>query len=246
MIEGELRCVQDWPNSGGTARCWAPWPAAGPLPPARMRRATDSSSSDVFTAQPSPKPLGRFSPRNECISLPGAKSFFLDFERAVQKRDADALLNLTDPKVKLDFGGNGGISGFRERLADKQGQLWDALDTLTHPWLRARPERRHGDAMVRRSADGRHRHQQGDDRDRGGCPPAAGTQRLGPQACERELGRGDAGGWIQSGRRISQGHDRIGQDGLYEAAKLRSPLDYRLRIARFGDNWRIVSFVKGD
>lgn len=220
--------------------------ACGSAPTDGATTSADASANNNFPAQPTAKPLGRFAPRNDCIAMPGAKPFFLAFENAVQKRDADALLDLTDPNVKLDFGGGKGLSAFRERLADKQGQLWDELDALTvlgcahdrngdmvMPWYAAQPmdDIDTNSAMIVTDAD---------------VPllqtPAASAAKLGSESWDAVS---LVGGYDPNAEYLKV-KTPAGKEGYMAADKLRSPLDYRLRIAPFGDKWRIVSFVKGD
>ncbi len=203
--------------------------------------------SDSFPEQPTPTPAGRFAPRNECIELPGAKQFFVSFEKAVRERDADALLALTDKGVKLDFGGGGGLTTFRERLGDKQGELWNELDQIITlgcargangdmvlPWYFAQ--------------------------DLGVDDPFAAMLVTGPDVPLREAASAEAPvvetiSWDTV--TLANGYDaeakflgvtsRSGKQGFVAADKLRSLAAYRLAVAKTPkDEWRIVSFVAGD
>lgn len=201
---------------------------------------------DFFPAQPSPKPLGRFSPRNDCIALPNAKPFFLAFEKAVKDRNADALLNLTDPNVKLDFGGGSGVASFRERLADKQGALWNALDKLTTLGCAKGP----GGTMIMPWYAG----QSMNDVDTNKALIVIGANvplQQQPNTSAPTLGTvsWDAVtlmGNYDSNADYLQVKTADGKVGYIASDKLRSPLDYRLVIVPAGDKWRIASFVRGD
>ncbi|MCR2834970.1 hypothetical protein [Parerythrobacter lacustris] len=208
--------------------------------------ASGQPSEGVFPDQPEPAPAGRFAPRNECVELPGAKLFFVDLGKAVRDRDVDALLKLTAADVKLDFGGGGGLTTFKERLADKDGKLWEELDKLLDlgcavdeggdmvlPWLFAQ--------------------------DLGVDDPFSTMVTLGPDVVMRERPEKSAPvvetiAWDTV--QLADGFDpaaefaavtsRSGKPGFIANAMLRSPVDYRLYIARNGERWQIVSFVAGD
>ncbi|MEO1968335.1 MAG: hypothetical protein ABGW87_06440 [Sphingomonadaceae bacterium] len=221
--------------------------SCGSSPSDTTANGANGSGRDFFPEQPSPKPLGRFSPRNDCISLPGAKPFFLAFEKAVQKRDADALLSLTDPNVKLDFGGSKGIGAFRERLADKQGQLWDELDALTilgcahakngdmvMPWYAAQPmdDIDTANAMIVVGAD---------------VPLLQAPNANAPKVATETWDAVTLTDGYHPDAEYLKVKTPSGKEGYMEADMLRSPLDYRLRVSpAAGNQWHIVSFVKGD
>ena len=220
--------------------------ACGSSPKGKGPDDAAATATGLFPEQPTPKPLGRFSPRNECISLPNAKTFFLAFEKAVQKRDADALINLTDPHVKLDFGGGKGIGTFRERLADKNGALWNAFDKLTilgcahaqngdmvMPWFAAQPmdDIDTNNAMIVVDAD---------------VPLLQAPSPTAPKLASVSWDAVTLLDGFDPDAEYLKVKTASGKEGYIAADKLRSPFAYRLRIAPFGDSWRIVSFVKGD
>jgi hypothetical protein len=213
-----------------------------PAPPAD----TVNPGSDNFAQQPQAAPTGRFAPRNECIEMPGAKAFFVDLEKAVKDRDADALLALADPGVKLDFGGGGGLTTFRERLEDKEGTLWGELDAilalgcavdeggnLVLPWHFAQ--------------------------ELGVDDPFSAMLATGTDVALREAGKTTArqvGSVSWDTVTLVDGYSdaaflkvrtRDGKDGYIARDDLRSLLDYRLLVSSSGnDRWQITAFVAGD
>lgn len=209
-------------------------------------QGSPEASEGIFPDQPEQEPAGRFAPRNDCIELPGAKLFFVDLGEAVRDRDADALLQLTSADVKLDFGGGGGLTTFKERLADEDGRLWQEIEQLLDlgcavdeggdmvlPWLFAQ--------------------------DLGVDDPFATMVTLGPDVALRERPERSAPvvetiAWDTV--QLAEGFDpaaefagvtsRSGKTGFIANTMLRSPVDYRLYVARNGGRWQIVSFVAGD
>lgn len=208
--------------------------------------ASGQPSEGVFPDQPEAEPAGRFAPRNECVELPGAKLFFVDLGKAVRDRDVEALLKLTAADVKLDFGGGGGLVTFKERLADEDGKLWQELEELLElgcavdeggdmvlPWLFVQ--------------------------DLGVDDPFSTMITLGPDVVMRERPEDSAPvvetiAWDTV--ELAEGFDpaaefagvtsRSGKTGFIANAMLRSPVDYRVHIARKGESWQIVGFVAGD
>lgn len=207
---------------------------------------SDNPGEEIFPEQPDRLAEGRFAPRNECIKLPGAKAFLLDLEKAVKARDADALLKLADPAVKLDFGGGGGLVTFRERLAAEEGLLWQELDQITAlgcahsangamtlPWYFAQelgvedPTR----AMLVTGAD---------------VPVHEAASADSPVVAKVSWDLVDLHEGYDPRADFAQVTAPGGEEGFVAKESLRSPLDYRLIASRVGESWRIVSFVAGD
>lgn len=202
--------------------------------------------AEVFPDQPEPAPAGRFAPRNDCIELPNAKMFFLNLSKAVRDRDVDALLSLTDPKVKLDFGDGGGLNTFRERLGAEDSELWEELDTLLNlgcatgsngdiilPWYFAQ--------------------------DLGVDDPFSTMITMGPDIVLRADPSAEGPpvekiAWdtvtlldeFKPGAKFLKVRSRSGKEGYIAAADLRPVTDYRLTASPKGDEWRITSLVAGD
>ena len=208
--------------------------------------AETSDDSGDIAAQPTTAPQGRFAPVNDCIGLPGAKPFFLTLENAVKNRDAEALLGITDAKVKLDFGGGAGLQTFRERLADPQGKLWPDLARISALGC---AHAANGDMVMPSFAN-----QQMDDVDTANALIVTGADAPVRQTPDAAAPAIDTVSWdavtLVGGLDPKAPFQHIktaaGKDGYIATDHLRSPLAYRLRAAPIGDGWRIVSFVNGD
>ncbi len=216
-------------------------PATGPEPSVPASVAAPMASepaAPLFKAASYP-------PRDECKDLPGWSEFRSKLENAVASRDADALAALTDPAVKLDFGGGFGVKEMRLLLHDKDYKLWDALAALlplgcasdeggaTMPWIFARAA---------------------EDVD-----AYSGMLALGPDV--PAYAKPDAGtepfttlNWAVVN--IEQYEEPTtpfalvtlpnGKKAYIETAKLRSIIDYRLLASRTKQGWRIDGLLAGD
>lgn len=186
-----------------------------------------------------------YPPRDECNALPGWPEFRTKLEQAVAKRDADALAALTDPGVKLDFGGGGGIKEMRVRLRDKDYKLWDEIAALlplgcaadesgaTMPWIFAKaPDDvdAYSGMLVLGSAVPAY------------AKPSADSQALATL------------NWAMVTVEEYQGENPPftkvtlpgGKTAFVETAKLRSIIDYRLLASHTRQGWRIDGLVAGD
>ncbi len=212
-----------------------PQPEASVPPP---EPATSAPAAPLLKAASYP-------PRDECNALSGWPDFHAKLEQAVTKRDADALAALTDPAVKLDFGGGGGIKDLRARLNDKDYKLWDVLTALlplgcaaqdggaTMPWIFARsPEDVDAySGMLVVGAD----------------VPAYAKPAANADLVARL-------NWAMVTVEDYQGPDKRfakvtlpgGGTAYVENAKLRSIIDYRLLASRTRQGWRIEALVAGD
>ncbi|MEO6041036.1 MAG: hypothetical protein ABIP41_03980 [Croceibacterium sp.] len=190
-------------------------------------------------------PKGRFAPRDECAKLPGSADFRQRLVEAVQLRDADALANLADPAVKLDFGGGGGLAALKQRLG-QGSDLWLSLDQLTKlgcavdqsgnlvmPWLFAQ--------------------------DLGRIDANSALLVIGEEVPVLSAPRASAApivtiSWdfvsAANGIDRTQPYQRVtfplNRDGWVATDKLRSVLDYRLLASRRSGQWRIEALVSGD
>jgi len=199
-------------------------------------------------AAPVPVVSGEFRPaEGGCARRPGGAVFLAAFTRAVQRRDATALLALSSPTIQLDFGGGSGQAELRRRLSGAEGRkLWRELDRLLAQGCAARGHNLYLPAVFAR--------------DLGDLDPfetlvvtgAAVPLRVAPSAAARPLRllswvavtplTGDD--YEQPFRRVSLPGGKV--TGYVETAKLRSPLDYRLVVSRRRGAWKIDAFVAGD
>lgn len=233
---------------GGCGKSTAPAEA----PSAATREATPDATispamPEAAASAPVAPPLkaASYPPRDECSALPGWPEFRAKLEQAVAKHDADALAALTDPGVKLDFGGGGGIKEMRARLRDKDYKLWDVIAKLlplgcaadesgaTMPWIFARaPD--DVDAFSGMLVLG-----------------AAVPVYAKPSASSDPVATLN---WAMVTVEEYQGENPPftkvtlpgGKAAYVETTKLRSIIDYRLLASRTRQGWRIDALVAGD
>ena len=191
---------------------------------------------------------GPYAPRDECAGLDGAEDFRVALADAVVKRDDDALIKLTDPHVRLDFGEGHGADILRKRLDSPIFRLWDQFaaivplgcaaqgkDALTIPWFFSQDfGKRDGasvmivlgqDVPLLASADN----------------GAAVTAKLSWEGVE--LAQGETTGGPGAFAHVTS---FSGKPGYIARDKLRSLLAYRLLANRTDDGWKITGFVAGD
>jgi len=202
-----------------------------------------------FTVPPN-RP-GAYAPREECQTAPGARAFAASLRGAVQRRDANALLELSANDIKLDFGGGEGKALFREGLSGRGGpELWRELSLavnsgcavsdgdLVFPWMFAQNlgDVDTYDAMLAvgpavplyRRANAR------------GGPIA----RLNWQIV---IAQGDNSNPDETRRpftRVLVINSPL--KGYVATSQLRSVIAYRLIASRLGSGWKITAFVAGD
>ena len=223
--------------------------ACGPEPAAEQGTTPDAAATELAAATPAPsatpsRPKGPFAPRDECGRLAGAGDFRARLIEAVRLRDADALVALADPGIKLDFGGGGGIAELRQRLAAGP-ELWQALDDLlglgcavnsegglTMPWLF---DQDIGDAepyaaMLVMGED---------------VPVMAGPGPSAPQIAAISWDLVEAVSYSPE-QPLSEVKLSDGRTGFVATDKLRAVIDYRLLAHRVGGRWKIEALIAGD
>lgn len=190
---------------------------------------------------------GRFAPRDECIAVPGAAAFRAALAEAVRKRDAEALVALAAPEVKLDFGDGAGQAELRRRLTGEGGaELWRELaalpplgcavdrGNLVLPWFFAQDlggDDPYGMLLVTG--------------ERVPLLPKADAEArpvrlLSWALVEPEEGYDERAAFQPV--RVAGG----GPSGFVDAARLRSPIGYRLIAGRTTVGWKIEAFLAGD
>lgn len=205
----------------------------------------DTTALPSEPAQPETPPQGRYAPRNDCIELPGAKPFFVALEKAVRDRSADELLAITDPGIRLDFGGTGGLTSFRERLEAKDSQLWLELDRILTlgcaadgnggmvlPWVFAQ-DVTVDDPFSARLVTG------------ADIPvyarPAKNAEPSATVSWDIVTALDNA-----STREFTRIRTPSGAEGYIATSDLRDLTGYRLFANRAGETWRITAFATGD
>lgn len=189
----------------------------------------------------------RFPPRDTCASLSGASAFRARLARVASRRDAAALVAMASADVELDFGGGAGRKELAVRLRSPQGaDLWRALDRLLPLGCVATK----GDMVLPAFFA----------EDLGELDPFSVMLATGPAVALRS-GRGagapvlrmlswqlvepvSADDYGKPWRRVKV--LPAGPVGYVAGDRLRSPVDYRLRLVRQNGVWRIRSFIAGD
>lgn len=216
------------------------------------RSAEPAARETAVTAAPADSaPIlkaASYPPRDDCADLPGWPAFRAKLDKAVAGRDADALAALTDPDIRLDFGGGAGVKELRQRLIDPEYRLWDEIAALLP--LGCGPQEGDGAAMpwifANSPAD---------------ADPYMGMLVLGPavpafagpDAASPATARLNwaivnlAAGYEGPGKPFTEiilpGD---GKSAFVETATLRSLIDYRLLATRTEQGWRITALVAGD
>lgn len=214
--------------------------------------ADDAQSVTDALAKPASSPaaagaggdLAPLEPRNACRDIAGAEQFRTTLEAAVKARDADALIALSDPNVKLDFGDGAGTAELRRRLSERN--LWQELDQLialgcgrneaggiTLPWYFTQ-ETPGVDAMMGMIVTGDQVPML-----RGPQANAETVRTLSWDAVELMEG-------LQSGAVYQHVRLPDGAAGFVATDKLRSLIDYRLLASEQDGKWRITAFIAGD
>ena len=206
------------------------------------------SAAPAAAAAPVAVVSGDFRPPSAgCARQPGANAFLAALTRAVTRRDAAAFVALTAADVRLDFGGGAGHAQLTRRLAGAEGRkLWRELDrllplgcavqagNLVLPAVFARDfgELDPFEVMV---VTGEHVPLLSAPSSR------ARSVRLLSWVAVTALTGDD---YEKPFRRVRLPGGKV--TGYVAAAKLRSPLDYRLVVSRRRGAWKIDAFVAGD
>lgn len=233
---------------GGCGTEPAPAPSASSAAREAAPSASAASSTPQAEASDAAAPLikaASYPPRDDCSAQPGWPAFRARLEAVVARRDTEALAALTDPDVKLDFGGGYGLAEMKVRLNDKDYKLWDQITALlplgcgvsdsyaSMPWIFSNlPE----------STD-----------------PYSAMLVLGnevPAFSKAGTSSPKVGtlNWslvtIAEGSTPDEHFTKVslpgGGTGFIESAKLRSVIDYRLIAERGKQGWRITHIIAGD
>ncbi|MEO6151738.1 MAG: hypothetical protein ABIT09_11960 [Croceibacterium sp.] len=207
--------------------------------------ADSATPSTPPTASASATLVGRFAPRDECTELPGASGFRQRLVEAVQLRDADALAALADPRIKLDFGGGGGVAELKQQLATGDA-LWKSLEqvltlgcaadpgsNMVIPWLFAQ-DLGSIDAGPALLVTGEN------------VPVLADPRGSATRVTTISWDFVSAAKGLDRARPYTQVTLPLNRHGYVTTDKLRSVLDYRLLASRMSGQWRIDALVAGD
>src|SRR3569623_218891 len=225
--------------AGEASASSAPTPAATFTPPKTKAGALLAKYASAS---------GPYAPRDECAGLDGAEDFRVALADAVVKRDDDALIKLTDPHVRLDFGDGHGADLLRKRLDSPIFKLWDEIaaivplgcaaqgkDALTIPWFFSQDfgKRDGSRVMIVLGKD---------------VPLLAGPNKGAAVTAKLtwdgvELAQGETSAGESAFAHVTSFG---GQTGYVARDKLRSLLAYRLLANRTGDANKITGLITGD
>lgn len=197
-------------------------------------------------AQVVPQQQGRYAPRDECGSLPGARAFRLKLAEAVRTRDADTIAAMASEDIRLGFGGVDGRERFLAQLKQPDSKTMAALENLlqlgcagsdggglTIPWYF---QQNFGDtdsssAMLVSGVD---------------VPLRSKAAAESPvfEGVSWDVVTLVAG--LEPNAPVQHVRAGSGKTGYIETAKLRSLLDYRLLAVRQGNEWKITALLAGD
>jgi len=215
-------------------------------PSEKISEAADSVVEEVDGSAPAKLAKGEFAPRDECREVEGAEAFRARLADAVEARDADNLVALAAPDVKLDFGGGAGTAELRSRLAAEDGALWEELDALmtlgcaknreggiTLPWY-FEQDLGDRDAMMSMIVLGED------------VPLYAGADPATKQAGTLSWAGVELVGGLMPGKPRQQVKTADGKTGFVATGKLRSVIDYRLSASSRDGKWSFTSLLAGD
>ncbi len=222
-----------------------------------FRTPSTPSTFAVFCALLAPLPAlagtppqavsGHFAPVDRCTRQPGAAAFRTALARALRARDVRGFVALTTPAVRLDFGGGGGQAELRRRLSGAEGRkLWREHDRIMPLGCAVQAGNLVMPAVFA--------HDFGDTDPfevmvvtgsqvplRAAPSPTARTVSLLSWVAVTPLTADD---FEKPFRRVSLPGGKV--TGYVAAARLRSPLDYRLIVSRRRGAWKIDAFLAGD
>ncbi|HTN15894.1 MAG TPA: hypothetical protein VL094_13915 [Sphingomonadaceae bacterium] len=219
---------------------------AAPGPEKSAQAEAGSKTAGLLASLVTPRQKGPYAPRDECSALKGAQEFRIKLAKAVLARDADAFVGLAAPDILLDFGGGEGKDELRRRLADKDYNLWEALQNLlplgcavngqsgmTMPWYFAQDFGDRDSYMLLTV--------------RGEGVPILAEPRAGAKVLKTldwnivELQES-----TDEGSPFAKVHDYDGTAGYMAWDKLRALVDYRLIVEERQGSWVLSAFVAGD
>lgn len=207
--------------------------------------AAPTASDAMLDRTVSPRQPGKYAPRDECGSLPGARAFRLALAGAVARRDADAVAAMALEDVRLGFGGEDGRARLLQRLR-ADGKLFDQLAKilplgcaatdgggLTLPWFFAQ-DFGDTDATMAMLVAG------------AGVPVLDSPSAGGKEKARIDWDVVELVGGLQPAQPFQ--HVRLADrtTGYIVTDNLRSLLDYRLLAINQNGTWKIAALLAGD
>src|SRR5262245_27996662 len=103
----------------------APMPTFAQTPPeARTGKIQTFCGADRSTI---PASGLRLPPRDEAARKPDFLAFRKRLQLAIARKDSQTILSVTDPNVRLDFGGGAGADLLKQFMKDPGGDFWREL-----------------------------------------------------------------------------------------------------------------------
>lgn len=215
-------------------------------PAEQIGEAAEDLVKDAAEIVDETPPQGPFAPRDECAGIAGSGEFRERLSSAIASRDADALVSLAAPGVKLDFGGGAGQQELRSRLGDPEAGLWKELDEIMR--LGCAPGA--GDGIVMPgffAADigkvDAYRAMIVTDND---VPVTQESNDRSPTVATLSWDIVEIKGAIKPDEAYQLVETAGGKTGYVASDRLRSYLDYRLLAQPLDGNWRVTAFIAGD
>jgi hypothetical protein len=222
--------------------------ASDPAAPAAIASDPDptKAASLWLDRQTEPRQQGKYAPRDECGELPGARAFREKLAAAVQAGDADAIVAMAVPDIRLGFGGEDGQKRLRTALRAPDGKLMNELGQLlqlgcaegeggglTIPWYFRQD---FGDvdsysAMLVTGVD---------------VPLLAAAKPDAATVARLSWNLVELTGGLRPDAAYQQVKTTQGKAGYIATDKLRSLLDYRMLAIRQGETWKITALLAGD
>lgn len=208
----------------------------------------------LLLATPALPQVGKLLPSDEAAKDPELFAVRARLQAAVARHDAEAVLALVDPNIKIGFGGNDGVAQFQRswNLPSPDSRLWDELgtvlalggsfqgeDNFVAPYIyKSWPEA--FDSFEHVAVLGTGVRVRAEPSLQGAVLTSlsfdivklsqSGRSRLNPQQAEE---------WTAV-------ELRGGRTGFISSRFVRSPVDYRAFLSRQGGRWRLTFFVAGD
>jgi len=220
-----------------------------PAPADDLRSGTDPAEEDASSPAAQGADAGTLpplAPRNACRDIPGAEEFRVALAAAVKARDADALIGLAGPNIKLDFGGGAGTAELRRRLTDNEYNLWEELAAvlalgcgpnqaggITLPWYFTQ-ETPGIDQMMGMIVTGTD------------VPMLSAPEEGAEMVRLLSWDAVELVGGLQPGATYQNVRLQDDTAGFVATDKLRSLVDYRLLASARDGKWRITVFIAGD
>jgi hypothetical protein len=213
--------------------------------------ASDRTESEIRAANEAAGAVGTLMPADESGNDPGFKAFHDALRAAVERRDTTALRAVIDPNIRVGFGGDDGIGGFRRKWlsADATEDLWRELGavlalggTFTNdsqfvaPWTFSRwpGELDAFEHVVVTTADVPLR----------AAPlPEGGVLASVSHAILRLHSNRELANSIDGWTVVERGATT---PGFIESRHVRSPIHYRAFFERRAGEWRMTLMVAGD